>query len=444
MGTAFRDQEISIGKATSTFCDTSATTQMPDISGATMRAMSVIFDAGIVGGINRKFNAADHVRRGLGGAQLSPEGIKNNTGGALFGAADGTFLGELFGELTLKFRNRNCGSAAALANTALLELLGSSMEVLTPAQATTAVFAAGADAGEFVVGTGGGSEFTIGAVVSRLKNNVTEFFTVTDVATDTITVTPFASGAFADTDVIRHCVCFYPKLGVPTQRDVFLTFEAGGLATDADVRFIAAGCRVTKIAIAFEGESQVLSVTVLPATILPDHTNASVAVASELAGAVVQITAAEFILGASHKGVAAPVSSARTALALHGWSADLTFGVVPSTPALKTVARATEHEISSATCVATLVATKTDALADVLRLETQHNVVLGCGPTGAGEGFALVINSASADDGGAPITAGEGERMIQTFKLRAVDWAGADASTALAAAPFVLAYPMGA
>jgi hypothetical protein len=441
MGT-FRDQYIEVGLADSTFADLDSD-GLPDTSSVTFRALSVVFDSGIISGLSRRFNRADHVRVALGEAAASQEGFINATGSSAYEAANGTFIGEEFGDLSFRLRLRGPGSGNALASTALLELLSTTMEVHTPSSATTAVTAAGANAGVFDVGSGDGANFTAGEVISAVVNNRVEYAIVTDIATDTITVSPKFSQALDSGDTVRHCVSFYPKTGTPSARDAFIRFNAGGQSTAADIRRLACGCRVTGVAVEFEQETAFLRITVSPTVILPDDTNASVSASSELAGPAAQFVGSYSVIGADHSAASVPVTSARTALNLYGWSAEMTFGVAPTTPSQSVITRTTGTEVTRATCTATLTSTYTSTLRNLLRLGETRNLVLGMGPAAAGAGACLVIASAGPSDGANAVSGGDNDRTEMQTVVTAQEWAGVDASTALAVAPFQLAIPMG-
>lgn len=438
----FKDQYIEIGLASSSFADLD-TDGLPDTSGVTFRALSVVFDGGIISGLSRRFNRADHVRVALGEAAASQEGLLNATGSAAYESANGTFIGEEFGDLAFRLRLRGPGSGNALASTALLDLLSTSLEVFTPAGATTAVTASGANAGVFDVGSGDGADFTAGAVISAIVNNAVEYAIVTDIATDTITVSPKFSRALDSGDTVRHCVSFYPKTGTPTARDCFIRFNAGGQGSAADIRRLACGCRVTGLAIDFEGETAFLRITVSPTVILSDDTNASVSASSELAGPAAQFFGSHIVLGADHAGVSAPITSVRSVVPPFEWSAEVTLGVAPTTPSTSVITRTTGTEITSAQCRATLTSTYLASLRNLLRLGETRNLILGMGPAAAGAGACLAIASAGPDDGATAVSGGDNDRTQMQTTVVAQEWSGVDASTALAVAPFQFAIPMG-
>lgn len=441
MAGTFRDQYIEVGKAASSFADLDSD-GVPDASGATFRGLSVIFDAGIISGLTRGFNASDHVRQGLGAAMKSPEGFLNATGGALYGSADGTFIGEERGDLSFTHRLRNAGPGAALANKAFDDLMTTTWAKHTPANVTTDVDAAGGNAGTFDVGTGDGSRFTEGEVIACVIANRIEYAVVTDISTDTIKVNPYFSRALDSGDTVIHCVCYYPVLGTPSSRDAFVRFNAGGPSTAATIRRLAAGCRIAGNSLTFDGETAIMGHTVRPAVVLPDDTNASVSQASELGGAALQFVGSYTVVGADHNGTSAPVSTARTALAVYGWSAEIAFGVAPSTPSQSVLTRTTEFDITSATCRVSITSTYASTLRDLLRLEEQRTIVLGMGPAAAGQGGALVLCSASAADGATQVRGGDQDRVEQEVAVESVDWSGVSNTTNLAKAPFILAFTM--
>ena len=441
MAGTFRDQILRVGKASASFADLD-TDGLPDTSGVTFYGLAAIFDAGKISGLTRNFNDADHVRQGLGASLTSPEGFLTATGGAAFGSANGTFIGEEFGDLAVTHRLRNVGTGGSFASTAFDALMTSTWEKLTPSAVSTAVSAAGANAGVFDVGTGDGSEFTEGAVIACVINNRIEYAVVTDVSTDTIKVNPYFSRALDSGDTVIHCVNYYPKLGAPTARDVFVTFDAGGPSTAANIRRIAAGCRLAGNSLTFDGETAIMGHTIRPAVVLPDDTNASVAQASEFGGAACQFVGSYTVVGGDHSGTSAPVTTARTALSMYGWSAEMAFGVQPSAPSQSVLTRTTDLEITNATCRVTLTGTYASTLRNLLRLEEQRTIVLGMGPAAAGQGAALVLTSASAADGATQVRGGDGDRVEMEMIVEATDWNGVSNTTALASAPFILAFPM--
>ena len=141
-------------------------------------------------------------------------------------------------------------------------------------------------------------------------------------------------------------------------------------------------------------------------------------------------------------GTSAPVTTARTALSMYGWSAEMAFGVQPSAPSQSVLTRTTDLEITNATCRVTLTGTYASTLRNLLRLEEQRTIVLGMGPAAAGQGAALVLTSASAADGATQVRGGDGDRVEMEMIVEATDWNGVSNTTALASAPFILAFPM--
>jgi len=408
-----------------------------------------VIDGEFLGSLSQRGNLAEHTRFGAGQAKQSPEGIINNTGGALYGAQAGEFFDAYDGDLEFSFRLRNTGGLTH-SGYAFAQLLESSMlaDITGTIAGTTAVLGAGPfSTTAFDVALIDATNFIEGGVIAFTKNNITEFTRVTQVvaaAAATITVSPALSFIpVAGTDTVRHCATWYPTIGT-SPVDAHVRVDLGDTGTGAPIRRLASGCRLRSLALDWDEETAIAAMTVAPARVLEDDANADVAATVEPPGAALQRYGCEQVIGADISGAVAPFAATRASLSLFGWSATIDFELSASAPNSKSLLRMSDHEINAATCRVELRPEYGSTLKDMLRLEEERTFVLGMGPTGTGQGGVLIVTG-SRDDGTANPAGADGDRIEMPVAIRATTFTGANVTpqTELSQAPFVFAMPVG-
>ena len=384
-------------------------------------------------------NAMDLTRGGAYEYAPEPETVINRTGAAKFGAADGEAIRRLSGDITLRARLNNLGVGTAYASHGahpFFQLLESSCGVIEPPAASDVVASLATDVNEFEPTSV--ADYNLGQVVAVVRNNAVEYATVTQIddtpAAELITVSPGFSSVLAKDEAIIHCTTFYPLLGA-TMSPVRLRADMAG------ARLYACGCRMTKLALSFEGETLVADVTMHPAVVLRDDSNAAVEGWTPSDGVPAQwLQSYHLISSTAVAGLTAPAKLTRQALALHEWSAEIDFPL-SATPAPHTILGASNQDVMDAPLTLTLGSEPDATLADMLRLREERQIVLGCGPAGAGQGAVLCVQAAHLAEGS---MLGEGEegRQQQAVSMRPGQWALDDGATDGANTSWRLAFPM--
>lgn len=155
----------------------------------------------------------------------------NTTSGEIFGAAAGEPIRlRRLEQLVLETPIVQPADGAAITSQAFHKILESVCAFVDPAEATSTVDAAGAHNGEFDVTAGHGARYTVGAIISVMKNGKVQYAAVTGIDTDTITVTPRLTDAVEAGDTIRHCRTYAPRRGsMPQAKLLNLRFDADGV-----------------------------------------------------------------------------------------------------------------------------------------------------------------------------------------------------------------------
>lgn len=340
----------------------------------------------------------------------------NNTGGALFGAADGEAIRTLPTEsivVRVPVLNPDAGGDY---DTALHWMLESCCVKNTSATITTDVDAAGANDGEFDVGVGEGANFTVGEGLEFIIDGAVHHKWVTKIDSDTITVTPEKVGGFDNTDVARHGVTYAPREGaVPTAKLINLRFDTAGLA-----HFIFHG-EVIGIQTVLSEKVLYLDLTIRPGNnFAVQSTSSSVLTYTRPVGAPAADVQACRSWSAALSGIAAGAHVTPVALNVseHQWGVTFT-----GAPDFGCGALITESSYSFSRSTVSLTGTTTEVdefPRHIMDRESRH-IVLSYGPPGRGMGIATFSAHLSE-----PETRGQDDNDNQTvsFNFRNGGWAG--------------------
>lgn len=457
---------------------------LPDVSAAAtavgMATTTATVD-GFAGAGEEAFHIEEQGRRTPGENKPSAIGVINGSASAKFGAANGEFIRAMYpDEISLAHRFRTPDGADP-ESFAFGQVLNSSLGLYKPPAATVTCAAASTDGGEFIIPDNDALNMHIGSPVRVFSQDshgnptfVHEYAIITAKTSDgtntTCTVHPEFGHTPAQNDTIQLCYAFYPVVGTDdTQlgKDVHAIFDMGGTGSQASVRRIASGCRLSGFSISNDNSGASLSMSLRPLVMLTDDDNASTATVNEPGGALLQHRyGCRVDLCSDHSGVASgtAVSGTRTFLPNFDHGVEVSIDGSAGAPETRGVVRGATHEIHNQTCALNITMEgdgKNDGserpavtLQRMISRDQLRTIIVGYGPGGSGasnkNGGAFIIKNASRSDGTASPSAGDGNRIQMQVSLRAVsDFAQySDGGHALgtselnlASAPFILVLP---
>jgi len=412
------------------------------------------------------FHEEDQGRRTPGENELLPVGVV--AGSASFGASAGDFIRAMYdNEITLAHRFRNSNGADPSASGFGI-VMNSSMGLYSPDAATYTTADTSSDGGEIILANADAANVKIGAPIrvytqdSGSDTFFHEYAFVTGksvgVSNTTCTIHPQFAHTPQSGDTIQMCFAFYPVIGdtdndSTLSNDIHVIFDMGATGTDATVRRVASGCRMSGFEISNDNGAASLSMTVRPMVMLTDDTNAETVDTAEPAGKLLQHRhGARVDLAADHSGVASgtAASTARTYLPTFDHSVSVSFDTAPGTPETRGVIRGGTHEINNAMCSVSVTTENDENLQRLMSKGERRTLILGYGPGGTGttgNGGAFIVKNAGRADGDANPSAGDGNRIQQVTALRAISnfntYAGSLSGNELnlASAPFLLVLP---
>lgn len=437
---------------------------LPDISGETFTGMATTTATVDAFAGTEAFHEEDQGRRTPGENELLPVGVV--AGSASFGADAGDFIRAMYdNEISLACRFRNSNGADP-ADSAFGQILNSSMGLYEPSAASYTTADTSSDGGEIILANADAANVKIGAPVrvytqdSGSDTFFHEYAIVTEksvgVSNTTCTIHPQFAHTPQSGDTVQMCYAFYPVVGdgdTTLSNDIHVVFDMGGVGSDATVRRIASGCRMSAFEISNDNGAASLSMTVRPMVMLNDDGNASTVDTAEPAGKLLQHRhGARVDLAADHSGVASgtAASTARTYLPTFDHSVSVSFDTAPGTPETRGVIRGGTHEIHNAMCSVSVTTENSDDLQRLMTKGERRTLILGYGPGGTGttgNGGAFIVKNAGRADGDANPSAGDGNRIQQVTALRAISnfntYAGSVSGDELnlASAPFLLVLP---
>ena len=438
---------------------------LPDASGLTFTSMATTEASVDAFQASELSHEENHGRRSPGETSLAAIGVKNTTGGAKYGAADGEFIRVMYPdsiEVSSRFRT---GKGAAPTDFAFGKWLASGMGLFSPGAATVTQSGAAANKKEITVSEADAAHLSVGAPlrVRRTGSTVDEYSIITQKGAAsggsvTCKVHPEFTAALVDTQAINLCFAFFPVVGSSAcaSQDMHIRFDMGGAGADASVRRLASLARCSGFSIAQDNFGTSMTLRARPACMLQDDANASTLATAEPPSALLQHRfGARVDLAANHKGLSAPISTDRTpdpipadGLPTFDWSFECAIDCAPGTPNTRGVLGSNTMEIHNATAQVTITGEADEALQRMIAKDELRTLILGMGPGGDGEGAALIVQNAGRADGDANPGSGDDNRIQQQTTLRAVsDFGGTDttgwtgAALRLATAPFMLALP---
>lgn len=390
---------------------------IPNASGITFGALQVE-RAAFFESPEERVNEMDLTRSDYAETRLEPIVVMNNTGGALYGAADGTPFRAFKGaDISVTFRCQNIGSANNFAthdDMPWLRLLKSSMGILSPGAATDLI-AAAADASTTTATTIG--NFAIGMGARLIRDNVAVDNFVADISGNDITWA-FEWPGGAPSGTLRLCSTLYPINGT-TPDTVAIRFDMD------ERRMYGFGCRVANPSFNMD-EDGVLTCTcvIRPAVILRDDSNAAVATATIPEGHVIHKRGATQYYSADQT-TASAAGLAVTELGLRSWDFELELEISPEegAGALKGMLGMTEQLIQGSRPRLTITGQPDSTLENMLRLRESRGFVMGYGPASddKAEGMAIAMMSATRNNANMGIGENNGQQMLTTV-LRGNSW----------------------
>lgn len=351
------------------------------------------------------------------------------------------------GTLTLSARVRNVGSEVGktygtLEAYPLARMLMTAFDVTAAKAADTdAVNGVAIDANHFTATVGG--SYAIGDVICCKVNGRVEYTRVTDIVGNVIAVSPAFSTALAlgSSHVIRFCRTFYlpTPSGTPAATSVALRYDF------QSARFEAVGCRLASLGFAWQQDTLVATLGMRSTWVYDDNSSASpiaTVVAKHGTGAPVNpahkrpsYTVAGGVIGVN----VAPHALSRTALTCHDWSATLNPTLAPQ-PDWSSGRDASEYDVADLDASVEMTCEPNDTVFLASRRSSNlRSYVWGCGPGNEGLGFCLMMGAGFLDS---PLDVDmTGSRRLHKVTIKPGAWEGCDASTSLARAPVVFAFP---
>lgn len=465
---------VRVAESTAGGADINTTTFLPtvpnDNSAAWIGMATTEASVDAFSGGEELFHEENHGRKSPGEDTLAAIGVKNVTGNAQFGAADGEFVRVMYADsLSVSHRFKSAGGGDPLLQ-GFGTILGSSMGLHSPTANSLQCAADGAaDGTTIVINTADVGLLEVGAPI-RIRpagGMIDEYAIVTSITADgtpqatqtTVSVHPRFSRQIANLEVVQLCYAFFPIVGDNTsgiaKRDLFLQFDMGGVEADASVRRVASLCRCSGFTLANDNNAVGLTMNIRPGAILQDDANASSSDTAEPPGDLLQHRyGCEVVLGGNHAGVSGAATGTRTQLSNFDWNCEVTFDAAPTSPDTRSVLRMQSMDINNATCAVSVTSEANETLQRMIARGERRTLILGMGPAGDGAGGAFILTNAGRADGSANPSGGENNLINQVTALRAIaesdicnlttGKAGVALSTAeqrLATAPFLLVLP---
>jgi len=443
--------------------------QLPDVANDAVSFQGMAVTDAIIDAF--AFEELSHSQEGMsratpGQQALAPVALRNTSGGAKFGVANGDFFRVGYPDATAAtFRLRGANGQTP-ANEPWGKWIGSSMGLHSPANSTVkAGFDGAADGSTFIVDRTDPevADLKIGAPVriKKLNSLVHEYAIITDTVDDgvsNVTVKVFPSFSFQVTDGydVTLCYAYFPVIGRgnAANNDFALRFAMGATGSQASVQTLSVGNRCTAIEITNDGGATIMTLTAKPLAAVSEDDEAGktgVVDATESAGAMFQHRyGCRVDISDNTKGATAPVVKSRSYLPNFDHTINIAFETGEGTPETRGFVRGQTHEVHNATCTVSIDSEKNSDFQKMLVKDETRAIFLGFGPGGdtAGEGGCFAILNAGRDDGATSPTAGDQNRIQQSTVLRALenqalcDETGlTDAEKRLSSAPFMFILP---
>jgi len=405
--------------AESSFGSLAAATGIPDSSGLTFTSLEC--DKAAVTYDGQTFPNVDdwnYVRSGAG--QLAPIPVTINNAGSPVRRRTGTF--------TIRAPMRMNGAASTFANYAampLTRLLRSGLG-FAAAGATTDDVTVQDSVNVWTPTTA--ANLPEGTMVEWVNNNRCEYSAVTDNASD-ITVSPAFSAAPDAYDVIRLADVLYPVVGTSASvgDSVAIRFDS------QNTRFIAFGCRLESVTFELEGETGgfivFANMTIRAAHISDDDGNAAVEDPTLADGDVATFLQSYFVYSDAAGG-AAPYALGRNTIDIDTWTCTIQ-NTWQAQGASSSILGVSEFDISDQTITVEAQGALTSAVRSDFENERYRQIVIGCGRSGTGNGFAIQLARAAFSVDSKPVEGAEG-LFRQSFTWRGAPYSG---DTAAAGVP---------
>lgn len=422
------------------FGNLSATSKLPTVAGITWYPAPVV-RANWVGASRQPEYALNLTRSRSHEFPGVPSTVYNRTAGALWGASPGSPVQRWLGDITLEGPLWTIGDGTAISSYNLHPIIMtwlSSLEVDAPGGGLSDTVALVGTANSHTATVA--ADYAIGRGLAAVINNALEFSLVSDIAGAVVTYSPAFSQALPTTaDLVRHCYTLYPRLGTPTV-SAMMRFNMNGR------QYYAFGCRVSEIALQFDGETLTHRTTVQPSVILRDDTGAALDPWVKPDGSPAQFKQSHHVVSAAISSGSVPASLARTALSLHSWSGAMRFGLSPVGGGHDSILGRSGTEVTSYSAEASVTAEPSSTLDAMKVSREERSLVLGCGPAGGrgvleGWGCAFAIMAAHLAESPA-LDEGPEQRHVLNATFRAGRYALEDASADAANTEFRFLLPM--
>jgi hypothetical protein len=334
------------------------------------------------------------------------------------------------GDITLTFNEvQGVGDGSGLISTyaslPLWQLLRSGLAVHSPS-ATGDTVAAGVGANSFT-STAVAGVYPIGGLFGTTIAGRAEYSAVTDrgnpVAPDTINHSPAMSVPLTN-EALRFLETFYPAADLDVGSGTSVTLRLDGIG----FRTYAYGCRVREVSVSVSGDRAQLVLTLSAAYVTDDHASASVGEPSFPDGAAQHLRGSYVLIGSTanpDQGAATPHALDGEALQVNSDSVTFTISSgLAMDGRSDDIAGMSDWCVTDTTCTGSLTVSVPTATLDDDQLDRVYrSLLIGFGPQGVGDGFALYVPSAFLTSDGSLRDAG-GDTVTMTLNFSAGPWRG--------------------
>lgn len=323
-------------------------------------------------------------------------------------------------------------------------IISSGAGVLTPATTSDAVGAVAVSTTRWTpTAIASFPENEIGAGVAVDISGRKEFSFITDRidgGTDYVIVSPAFSRSLtsASSDRVWNCLTLYSALGI----------ASSGLGESVTLRLDGDGWRTYCYGGIAESYSWTLSnrclyldVVLRFAVIQDDHASATTVSNPTRADGQIAHALGSYVVITGTIGTTSPAELARASYGVDEWSFTWT-NTVSGRGRSDDLAGISAWEVTDVTATASVtLATPSTTFDSLFLSRTEVSVMLGCGPTGQGEGACFYLPAAHLTSDAAVRDVG-GERVRQTLNFRNGYWSLDDSSTAPADTSVRMAFPL--
>ena len=347
------------------------------------------------------------------------------------------------GQVQLRVDLTTIGTAANNYNTNYLGYLLDAGFLSRASGVTSATVATITSSNAFTVASGGPTASDVGTLISTILNGKVEYSAITDdsdTASD-ITISPAFSAAFTGTPTIRGTQTYYP--GSRTFTGTYnnsLTFRVDGV----NFRSYAYGCVLESLAISLDNGRLMGDFTYQSACIQDDHANAvgpieplyNVGAPPFFRNSYVVVSDAA---PASRVNATTGDKLGRIELDCEDFSLTVTNTLTPLGTS-ESILTMSNMDISAVDVELTLtLSTVNTTIKDDYFTKTLRQVLVGTGPSGDGQGCAIMLPAAMLTNDASAYDVSGNDIVRQTLTYKQSRYAGDVSETNAANSPFRLA-----